>query len=96
MALTLNNIGNNVYEVGAFDAKTYFAELLRKVQEGCIINITKNGKNVAVLQNKQTVQNSKNLAAWNELLAIKQNIASTSKTSISIDEIKELRDYGRK
>ena len=45
MALTLAQVGNNEYSVGSFEAKTYFAELLRKVQEGCVINITKNGKN---------------------------------------------------
>ena len=50
MALVMNPVGINTYEVGAFDAKTYFAELLRKVKEGITINITKNGKLVAVLQ----------------------------------------------
>ena len=45
------------FDIGAFDAKTHFSELLRKVQEGAVFNISKNGKPVAVLQG---VQNAKN------------------------------------
>ena len=32
MALVMDPAGINTYDVGAFDAKTYFAELLRKVK----------------------------------------------------------------
>ena len=38
-------------------SKTYFSELLRKVQGGAVVNISKNGKKVAVLQAANNVQN---------------------------------------
>ena len=34
MALTIEVRNNNIFTVGAFQAKTYFAELLRKVENG--------------------------------------------------------------
>ena len=49
MALAMTQVSNNYYDVGSFDAKTYFAELLRNVAEGKTIRITKNGKPVAIM-----------------------------------------------
>jgi len=95
MSLSMTSLGNNVFEVGSFDAKTYFAELLRKVQEGCIINITKNGKDVAVLQNKQNINNSKSLSAWKDLLSVRNELASSS-DHITLEEIMEYKENGRK
>lgn len=95
MALSMSCVKDNVYEVGAFDAKTYFAELLRKVQEGCIINITKNGKNVAVMQNKQNISNSKSLMAWEDLLSVRNDIRKNG-TSLTLEEIMEYKEDGRK
>ena len=49
-------------EIGAFDAKTHFAQLLNKVKEGECISITRHGVPIAVLvpikkyeSNKKTV-----------------------------------------
>ena len=90
----------NVYNVGSFDAKTYFAELLRKVQGGATINISKNGKQVAVLQGIKTAQNEQVLQAHQRILARSQKLAERQKAArlapISIQEIKELKDAGRK
>ena len=36
-------------EVGAFDAKTHFSELLRKIEKGIRVTVTKNGRPVATL-----------------------------------------------
>ena len=44
MAFSFTPSADNVFNIGAFDAKTYFSELLRKVQNGAIVNISKNGK----------------------------------------------------
>ncbi|MDD7417359.1 MAG: type II toxin-antitoxin system prevent-host-death family antitoxin [Treponemataceae bacterium] len=100
MALTLTQVGNNEYSVGSFEAKTYFAELLRKVQEGCVINITKNGKNVAVLQNKRSVQNEQALKAWDRIMKRNMQVAKRNKRKgirlLTIDEITEAKNYGRK
>ena len=38
MAFDFSPAFGNVYNIGSFDAKTYFAELVRKVQEGAIFN----------------------------------------------------------
>ena len=89
-----------VYNVGSFDAKSYFAELLRKVQGGATINISKNGKQVAVLQGIKTAQNEQALQAHQRILARSQKLAERQKAAglapISIQEIKELKDAGRK
>ena len=90
----------NVYNVGSFDAKTYFAELLRKVQGGAVINISKNGKQVAVLQGTKTVQNEQALQAHQRILERSKKFAERQKnagfTPMTIQEIKELKDAGRK
>jgi prevent-host-death family protein len=100
MALSMIPSGYNVYDVGAFDAKTYFAELLRKVKEGVTINITKNGKPVAVLQGKTTVQNQAALDAHKRICARAQRMAELRKNSgaeaLTAAEIKELKNAGRK
>ena len=100
MALTLAQVGNNEYSVGSFEAKTYFAELLRKVQEGCVINITKNGKNVAVLQNKRSVQNEQALKAWDSLCRMGAEIRRKERKNkfegLTLQDIMEAKNYGRK
>jgi prevent-host-death family protein len=82
---------SNEYNVGAFDAKTFFSEFLRKVQDGAVINISKNGKKVAVLKGVNKVLNEDALNAHNRILNRKK-----SYTSLSVTEIKELKNAGRK
>ena len=100
MALAMPDAGNNIYEVGAFDAKTYFSELLRRVQLGAIINICKNGKQVAVLQGKQRIRDENALKAHLRIMARSQKMAEFRKKydmeKITPQNIKELRDAGRK
>ena len=85
----------NYFDVGSFDAKTYFAELLRNIAEGKTIRITKNGKPVAIMQSPQKAANTETLNAVRRLREIRDNIVSKS-GSITVDEIKQLRDEGRK
>lgn len=85
----------NYFDVGSFDAKTYFAELLRNIAEGKTIRITKNGKPVAIMQSPQKAANTEALNAVRRLREIRDNIVSKS-GSITVDEIKQLRDEGRK
>ena len=100
MALTMNPAGINTYDVGAFDAKTYFAELLRKVKNGITINITKNGKAVAVLQGKSTIQNEAAMNAHKRILARAQRMAElrvkSGAQALNASELKELKNEGRK
>lgn len=100
MALALSQNSDNFYDVGSFDAKTYFAELLRMVQAGATINITKNGKQVAVMQSPQKQAASKALEAHNKLMKLSKNIASRNEADglppLTVSEINELKNSGRK
>lgn len=100
MAVALNCVGQNLFEIGAFDAKTYFSELLRKVQSGAVINISKNGKPVAVLQSKQNSQNQTALNAHQRILARSKKFSSMLNSSgvapVTAQELRELKNDGRK
>ena len=100
MGLPMVQMGNNVFEVGAFDAKTYFSELLRKVQDGAVFNISKNGKQVAVLQGKKTIQNQQFLQAHTRILErskkFQKSRESQGTAPITTSELKELKNAGRK
>ena len=100
MAFSFSMTGENTFDVGAFDAKTYFAELLRKVKEGVTINITKNGKAVAVLQGKSTIKNEAAMNAHKRILARAQRMAELrakeGTASLTASDLKELKNEGRK
>ncbi len=44
-----------VLEVGAFEAKTHFSQLLDEVEKGAVVRINRRGKPVAVLRQDETV-----------------------------------------
>ena len=100
MAFPMAANAANIYDVGAFDAKTYFSELLRKVQDGAVVNISKNGKQVAVLQGLSKIQNKAAYAAHKRILARAKKMAELREkngfAAMSAHEIKELKDAGRK
>ena len=100
MAFSMAASGNNVFDVGAFDAKTYFSELLRKVQNGAVINISKNGKQVAVLQGKQKIRNENAFNAHQRIMARSAKMAEFRNKynleKMTPQNIKELKDAGRK
>ena len=100
MDLAMTSAGSNTFEIGSFEAKTHFAELLRKVQEGAVISISKNGKQVAVLQGKQGMQNTAAMAAHRRILQRAARISAQRKrkgyAAITAKELKELKEYGRK
>ncbi|MCR4741779.1 MAG: type II toxin-antitoxin system prevent-host-death family antitoxin [Treponema sp.] len=100
MAFSLIPDAFNVYNVGSFDAKTYFAELLRKVQGGAQVNISKNGKPVAVLQGIQSAKNQDALEAHRRILErskkLTEKTLQNGEKLITSTELKELRDGGRK
>ena len=100
MAFDFSPAFGNVYNIGSFDAKTYFAELLRKVKEGVTINITKNGKAVAVLQGKSTIKNEAAMNAHKRILARAQRMselrAKEGAASLTASDLKELKNEGRK
>ncbi len=83
--------------VGAFQAKTYFAELLRKVEDGSVVTITRNGHNVAVMQSPKSLGNEKALKSWGLLLEVAQQISDQNKEEpVTLNDIQEWKIEGRK
>lgn len=100
MALALTQNADNIYDIGSFDAKTYFAELLRMIQNGATINITKNGKKVAVMESPKAKANSQSMLAHQRILKRSAEISKYAKENnlqvFSLEEINEAKNYGRK
>jgi len=75
-------------EVGAFEAKTHFSQLLDEVEAGAIVKISRRGKPVAILKQHDAASRDSSLKALYELRTL-------CKSKISLEEIEELRDKGR-
>jgi hypothetical protein len=75
-------------EIGAFEAKTHFSSLLREVENGTIVHITRRGKPVAVLR-KETESHC--IAPLDALANL-----SRYRKQVKIGEIISMRDEGRK
>ena len=81
--------------VGSFQAKTYFAELLRKVEEGMTITITRNGHDVAVMQSPQKKEADESLKAWQRLMKLSKKISvQNTEKPVSVQEIISWRNEG--
>lgn len=93
-------MNTNCITVGSFDAKTHFAELLRKVAEGVIVEITKNGKKVAVLQSPEKISQTDAQEAAQRIEArrvlIEQRRIRQGMEPVTQKMIKEWKEYGRK
>ena len=91
---------NNVISVGTFEAKTHFSELLRKVEGGTIVEITKNGKSIATLESTNSRRLSEPEKAHqriqNRNRRIRQEQAMLGATPFTLSEIQELMQDGRK
>ncbi|MCR4954853.1 MAG: type II toxin-antitoxin system prevent-host-death family antitoxin [Treponema sp.] len=100
MAFTFVPDAFNVYNIGSFEAKTYFAELLRKVQSGAQVNISKNGKPVAILKGVKTAQNQDSLEAHKRIVArskrLAQAVLQNGEVLMNAKDLMELKDAGRK
>ena len=86
--------------VGSFEAKTHFAELLRKAAEGIVVEITKNGKKVAVLQAPKNIEKTEAQKAFERIKArraeIEKRRISAGLEPVSQKMIKEWKINGRK
>ena len=91
---------NNVISVGTFEAKTHFSELLRKVEGGTIVEITKNGKSIATLESTNSRRLNEAEKAHqriqNRNRRIRQEQAMLGATPLTLSEIQELMQDGRK
>ncbi len=74
-------------EIGAFDAKTHFAALLRRAGAGEIIEITRYGKCVAELHPPRA-ENTE-MSAWKELKTLKKAQTKKDTSPITTNEILE-------
>jgi len=80
-------------EVGAFDAKTHFSELLRKIEKGIRVTVTKNGRPVATLT-KATDDTTRARDACFRIEARAKRIASRGKP-VTLKEIGKWKTDGR-
>lgn len=80
-------------EVGAFDAKTHFSELLRKIEKGITVTVTKNGRPVATLT-KTTGDNTRALDACRRIETRAKLIASRGK-AVTLKQINKWKADGR-
>lgn len=85
------------FSIGSFQAKTYFAELLRKVENGATVMITRNGHDVAIMQSPAKKASSKGAESWRRLMDISQAISARNATApVTLSEINEWKNDGRK
>ena len=81
-------------EIGAFEAKTHFSQLLKEVEKGAVIHVTRRGKPVAVLAPDGFYQEEVSQNALKRIANRRKNI--NKRIHITTDEIFSLRDEGRR
>ena len=85
------------FSIGSFQAKTYFSELLRKVEEGIVVTITRNGHDVAIMQSPQKKESTQAVKAWERLMKISSKISEQNKDEpITLSQIQEWKEEGRR
>jgi prevent-host-death family protein len=75
-------------EVGAFEAKTHFSQLLDEVEGGAVVRISRRGKAVAVLKQDASISRENAERAIGELRTLCRRKAG-------LEEIVRFRDSGR-
>jgi len=78
-------------EIGAFEAKTHFSELLKRVERGEVFNITLRGKLVAVLASPELERKKHTFEAFQKLIQLKK-----SHPVGTPDEIQAWKEEGRR
>lgn len=77
--------------VGAFEAKTRFSELLRRVEEGCVVRVFRRNRHVADLVRSDLEPSRGAMEALSRL-----SVRRRARKAMSVAEIRKLRDEGRK
>lgn len=77
-------------EIGAFEAKTKFSELLRQVEAGCVVRVFRRNRHVANLVRGDALRCGEAAGALDRLAARRR-----SRRGLSASAICELRDQGR-
>ncbi len=80
--------------VGAFEAKTHFSQLLKEVEQGTVIHVTRRGKSVAILSSAEREGGQAAYRALERISLRRESLAT--REILSTDEILALRDVGRR
>lgn len=78
-------------EVGTYEAKTRLPELLKKVEAGETVLITRRGKPVARIVADEEALRAQRVAAIERIKALRSRFAN-----LSVEDILSARDEGRK
>ena len=84
----------NSITVGAFEAKTHFSQLLKEVEKGNIIHVTRRGKPIALIAPEGFGREEAGQNAL-ERIANRRKVVGMRK-KITTNDILEFRDEGRK
>ena len=79
-------------EVGAFEAKTHFSQLLKEVEEGAVIHVTHRGRAVAVLRSETDARES--LPVLARIAARRRRVSE--RESLTPEDLVSFRDEGRR
>lgn len=83
-----------IKNIGAFEAKTHFSQLLNEVEAGAVIHITRRGKSVAILTSENFHKTRNSIKALERISKRRKNI--NEKQMFSIDDIQSFRNEGAK
>jgi len=81
-------------EIGAFEAKTHFSQLLKEVEEGNVIHVTRRGKPVAILAPEGFYREEAGQTALKRIAARRYMISK--RETITTDEIQSFRNEGQR
>ena len=81
-------------EIGAFEAKTHFSQLLKDVEQGSVIHVTRRGKPVAVISSEGVDIRKSSLHALDRIAVRRQAIHT--RENLTTEQILSFRDHGRK
>jgi len=84
---------NNI-EVGAFEAKTHFSQLLREVEKGSLVHVTRRGKPVAVISPEVIDDRQRSLDSLSRIAARRTVLSSREK--LTTRDVLNFRNHGRK
>ena len=81
-------------EIGAFEAKTHFSQLLREVEQGSVVHVTRRGKPVAIISSAVPDSRDTGLKALERIAARRLDISKREK--LKTEDILRFRDLGRR
>ena len=81
-------------EVGAFEAKTHFSQLLKEVEKGNIVHVTRRGKPIAMIAREGYGREEAGLKAIARISERRKKIGK--REHFLTEDILDFRDAGRK